>query len=142
MGLQLSLKKRRGEIEEAVFPAHFDQPEIFKPVINTKGGDTVYIIPEDNKDIVKPALWAYGDYVLEDIMFGKNYMKCIILADSVFQNDKKLLNSDEIRGICGVCIDYGGDNYITFPIIQKDGDGEEIFRTCSNGEFQSYLHKK
>lgn len=139
MSLRLPLKKRIAEKEEAVLPETFIKPKAYNSLQNFKGIKTVNIIPEDNKNSVKSASWAYGDHVLEDLMFGKNFMKCIILADSFHSQMEEVIGTDGKAGICGVCIDHGGDNYIVFPIMQTNKNNVESFKMCSNSNFQSYL---
>lgn len=142
MGSQLKQEKRIKEKEIAVIPANRNEKKTCQSFPNFKAGDIIRIIPEDNKTTIKPAAWAYGDHVLEDIMFGKTYMKCIILTDPFLSGNNGKTGKDEISGICGVCIDHGGDNYIAFPLMQTEVNELEGFRMCSNNEFQNYLSRR
>lgn len=125
--MQFSINFTKKEIEKALFPSCFDAGIDF---LSTKilNEEKVYIIPQDAPNRITEASWAFKDFVLQDIMELQDTMKCIVIGNSLSSCNFSTINKEEpLVLLKGICIDYGGENYIAYPLVDSEnGELEQI----------------
>lgn len=135
--LRISLCKTAAQMEKELSALSI-QSQLYKPSSEIISGGTVNILLEDQPQRINSALWAYQDFVLEEILENKYRLKCAILADNIIFNNIRLGKKGEVVGIKGYCIDYGGDNYIAYPYFNRN-EGVENIEFCSLKNILDYL---